>query len=76
MRRKLKINQDVLAEDLEIKQPQYSRMENGKKRITFTDLRLIAKKLKTHVGTFFDMADDENLDLDEWDYKKAFYYYT
>lgn len=64
MRRKLKINQDVLAEDLGIKQPQYSRLENGKKRMTFSDIRLIAKKFKVHVGKFFDMADDEDLDLD------------
>lgn len=64
LRLKSGMKQLELALALGKDQPKYSCMETGKKKITPAQLRIMAKTLNTHVGTLFNMADDENLSLD------------
>ena len=64
LRQKSGMKQFELALALGKDQSKYSCMETGKKKVTPAQLRIMAKKLNTNVGTFFDMAD-EGTNIDE-----------
>jgi transcriptional regulator with XRE-family HTH domain len=59
LREEKRLKQDVLANELKMRQSSYSKLESGKTNITLDQLEIISKVLCVNIADFFSDSNDK-----------------